>query len=410
MTSYKLNLGQYFTKNDDLKQHVWNFVLNKAQLQNTPILEPSIGRGDLIEFFKERNPKQHFDMYEIDPSIQLLPGIDELRPSIKYEDFLQSNVNKKYVTIIGNPPYVRTKKGNLYLDFIKKCYGLLREKGELVFIVPSDFFKITSANKLVGHMMKHGHFTHVYHPHKENLFENASIDVLIFRYYKEILPDKVCQYNNQPMKILNNNGIVTFIDIEKNPNCHSLTLMQNTAMQNTVGNYFNVYVGMVSGKEKVFKNSEFGTLELLIKKNEKAKYILVKEFPTENEKLNNYLLENKKELIERKIKKMTEKNWFEWGALRNVKAIERHRNQPCIYMYNLTRQVEVAFAGKVDYFGGNLLMIVPKTNIDINIDLNQWVAYFNSDAFKKNYMYSNRFKIGQNQLCHAVAAITTLCK
>ena len=92
-------------------------------------------------------------MYEIDPSIQLLPDIDELRPLIKYEDFLQSNVNKKYVTIIGNPPYVRTKKGNLYLDFIKKCYGLLKEKGELVFIVPSDFFKITSANKLVDHMM-----------------------------------------------------------------------------------------------------------------------------------------------------------------------------------------------------------------------------------------------------------------
>ena len=110
------------------------------------------------------------------------------------------------------------------------------------------------------------------------------------------------------MKILINNGIVTFLNIEKNPNAHSLTLMQSTVMQSTVmqstvGNYFNVYVGMVSGKEKVFKNSEFGTIELLIKKNEKAKYILVKEFPTENEKLNNYLLENKKELIERKIKK-----------------------------------------------------------------------------------------------------------
>ena len=39
-----------------------------------------------------------------------------------FGDFLSQKINIKYTTIIGNPPYVKTKTGNLYLDFIKKCY------------------------------------------------------------------------------------------------------------------------------------------------------------------------------------------------------------------------------------------------------------------------------------------------
>lgn len=34
--------------------------------------------------------------------------------NIIYSDFLSEKINTLYETIIGNPPYVKTKKGNLY--------------------------------------------------------------------------------------------------------------------------------------------------------------------------------------------------------------------------------------------------------------------------------------------------------
>ena len=34
-------------------------------------------------------------------------------------------------------------------------------------------------------MMENGTFTHIIHPNKENLFDNASIDIIVFRYCKD---------------------------------------------------------------------------------------------------------------------------------------------------------------------------------------------------------------------------------
>ena len=45
------------------------------------------------------------------------------------------------------------------------------------------------------------------------------------------------------------------------------------------------------------------------------------------------------------------------------------------------------------YFGGNLLMLLPKTE-----KIDETVLWLNSNEFKSQYMYSNRFKIGHKQL------------
>lgn len=45
----KKDLGQYFTKNRTLLKKVNEFILNKPEL----ILEPSIGRGDIVNYIKE---------------------------------------------------------------------------------------------------------------------------------------------------------------------------------------------------------------------------------------------------------------------------------------------------------------------------------------------------------------------
>lgn len=374
----KNKLGQYFTTNAELQNKVFEFILNKPK----KILEPSIGQGDLIVFITDKIPNIKFDMYEIDNSIELLDKVD--KDNIIYKDFLKEPITKLYKTIIGNPPYIKTKTGNVYINFIEKCYNLLKKDGELIFIVPSDFLKLTSASKLLNVMIENGTFTHIFHPHNENMFQNASIDIIIFRYYKNNIIEKKVLYNGKSLYIINSSGLITFSE-HKNEN------------STIVKDYFDIYVGIVNGKEKVYKNKELGNIDVLNGQNKTEKYIYIEKFPSDDEKIDKYLLKHKNELINRSIRKFNENNWFEWGAPRNVKTIQNNIGQDCIYIYNLTRRANIAFIGHINYFGGNLLMLKPKKECN----LNKILEYLNSDKFKENFIFSGRFKIGHRQLLNS---------
>ena len=150
----------------------------------------------------------------------------------------------------------------------------------------------------------------------------------------------------------------------------------------------------------MYKHSQFGNIEVLNAENKLDKYIYISSFPSNNEDLNAYLLEHKEVLLSRKIKTFNEENWFEWGAPRNIKRMEENKGNECIYVYNLTRKKNIAFKGTVGYFGGGLIMLKPK--VEANVNLDRVVQYLNSDTFKKNFIYSGRFKIGQRQLCNTL--------
>ena len=279
----------------------------------------------------------------------------------------------------------------MYIDFIEKCYKLLENNGELIFIIPSDFFKLTSASKLLNIMIINGTFTHIYHPHKENLFEHASIDVIVFRYCKNDTLKKEVLYNNKKLYVINNDGLITF---NKNNITSSVSFKK----------YFNVYVGLVSGKEAVYKNKTYGNIEVLNGENKIDKYVYIEKFPCNNQKINKYLINYKDELISRKIKTFNEKNWFEWGAPRNIKTIKENIGKECIYIYNLTRHKNIAFKGNVKYFGGGLIILIP--NKKINID--NVISYLNSDDFKNNFIFSGRFKIGHRQISNSYIPVKYL--
>jgi len=370
-------LGQYFTTNDSLKNKVLKLVMNNPDV----ILEPSVGQGDLIQIIYNNNNNIQFDMYEIDTKIKMLANIPK---NVIYGDFLKQDIKKKYKTIIGNPPFVRTTNGNLYIDFIEKCYNLLENNGELIFIIPSDLFKLTCASKLLNDMITNGTFTHIYHPHNENLFKNASVDVIVFRYCKNNQLKKQVLYNNVALYIINNQGLITF---NKNNNINNVSFKK----------YFDIYVGFVSGKEIVYKNKEYGNIEVLNGENKIDKYIFIEEFPSDNQKINEYLLTHKEVLINRKIKKFNEKNWFKWGAPRNIKKVKKHIGKECIYINTLTRNKKIAFKGKVRYFGGGVIILIPKQKINLDTVL----SYLNSDDFKSNFMFSGRFKIGHRQISNS---------
>ena len=198
-------------------------------------------------------------------------------------------------------------------------------------------------------------------------------------------------YNDKLLYITNSNGLITFGEEANN----------NSIM---FQDYFDVYVGLVSGKEEVYKNEELGNIEVLNGEDKIDKYIYIENYPCCDEKINKHLSHHKKELIERGIRKFNENNWFEWGAPRNITTINSNLGKDCIYIYNLTRKSNVSFLGKVKYFGGGLIMLKPKKKCN----LSNIVSYINSNTFKDNFMFSGRFKIGHRQICNSYIPIEYL--
>ena len=367
------NMGQYFTTDKKLQEKVYEFIRNNPD----EILEPSVGRGDLVKYVNSQDNTINFDCYEIDESIKSI-----ISNNIIFMDFLEANIDKLYKTIIGNPPYVKTVTGNLYINFINKCIDLLDTNGELILIIPSDFFKLTSALPTLKKMLDNGKITDIYHPHNENLFKNACIDVLIFRYEKTIkkLRPRMVNYNDKKLYLIESDGLITFSKTKK-------------TNYKKLDSLFDIYVGIVNGREKIYKNSKLGNITVLNKENLRVKYIFLDKKPDENTEVWKFMLKHKEELINRRIRKFNEKNWFEWGALRNLETIKKTIGVDCLYVKNLTRDTKVCFKGNVEYFGGGLIILIPKSK---NLDLDQIMKEINKESYQ--FLYSGRYKIGHRQL------------
>jgi adenine-specific DNA-methyltransferase len=374
--SLKKDLGQYFTVSEVLQKFVFDSVKHKGML----LLEPSFGAGHLLTKFLDYDIKYPMVCYELDSTVKPVVEFSDAQ-TVLYADFTKQSITERFSTIVGNPPYVKQTTGNLYIKFIELCYGLLSDGGELVFIVPSDFIKLTSASSLISTMTKNGSFTDFLFPNDERLFIDASIDVLVFRYEKGLISNTTVV--NGVSKVCNvSNGIITFSDSVVNGR--------------QLSDLFHVYVGLVSGRDEVYR-VPIGNVSVLNDKDKVDKYIFVESYPSGNAVIDAHLLLHKAALMERRIKKFNEKNWFEWGAPRNIKAINTNLGSQCIYIQNLSRRQNVAFVDKVQYFGGGLLCLMPKEGVGLDL-MKKTVAFLNSSGFQKDYIYSGRFKIGHKQI------------
>ncbi len=491
--------GQFFTTHTDLHDQMYAFIQNQPDI----ILEPSVGRGDLViamtqRYTSDSKPVPSFVMFEIDSTVPRLPELDSILerdkgkscPSIlAYSDFIDSpDDDVKYTTIIGNPPYVRItsaqnklrqkKQGtsntecNLYLLFIRKCVSLLCPGGELIFIVPSDFFHRTWSAKVITDLLLAGRFTDIFRPESDRLFGEAGIDVIIFRYQlngptlEEGLapsgsmvgtkndsrerdlgdlgwegersstwgplgpwaPDlnKKIMYNNEERQLVRRGDHISFQPIQQKVSVHE------------IGDIFNVGVGLASGRESILRNEELGNLRILNGQNRWNRYIFIDPVYTDplcnigddtqrNQQLNQkgweglrpslwvdlqstptkvqeYLIEHKEQLISRKFRRFGEDNWYEWEAARNSIVIIERAGQPCVYVYMMRRNGDIAFSGKVECYGAQLIMLVPKCPVSFEADMalcNATANFMNSETFRAAYTFSGRFCISQRQLTSA---------
>lgn len=307
------------------------------------ILEPSCGDGA----FLNQLPK-HAIGIEIDSNVIKNENAKNL-------DFFSFDVKEKFDTIIGNPPYVRyqdinantktllnkydllfDKRSNLYLFFIYKAILHLNDGGELIFITPRDFLKLTSSAKLNKFMFENGTITDFIDLGDMKIFSNAQPNCAIWRFEK----NNFKRNTNVLKNFLYTNGQLLFTTNEYPVKFNDL---------------FFVKVGAVSGYDKAFVNEKASS--------EFVCSTTAKDGKTRKMFYNIYdeaLLEHKDCLIKRKIKKFDETNWFMWG--RNYYQSNKAR----IYVNCKTRNKNPFFTHKCKAYDGSVLAIFPKFACDID--------------------------------------------
>lgn len=320
------NFGQVFTPNFIIEQML------SLRKNNGNILEPSCGNGAFfnkikdcvgIELDNTKCPKNALNM-----------------------DFFDYSIDKKFDTIIGNPPYVRfqdilpktkekinleifDERTNLYMFFIEKCIKHLSDNGELIFIVPRDFLKSTSCVKLNKYIYENGTITDLIDYGDKIIFKGFSPNCIVFRFEK-----------NNFSRITNGKKTFTYL------NGQLLFLEQEYTVP--FKKLFFVKVGAVSGADKYFIHED-GNEEFVCSKTRTTGQTRKMFYNTPAKQL----LPFKKELMNRKIKKFNEDNWYLWG--RDCFKSDKER----IYINCKTRVKDPFFYNKCKNYDGSVLAIFP---------------------------------------------------
>ena len=325
------NLGQVFTP-QFIVAEMMGLVRNKGN-----VLEPSCGQGA----FSKNIP--NCVAIELDSAICPDYAINM--------DFFDYGIDNKFDTIIGNPPYVRfqdilsstksklnkelfDERTNLYLFFIYKCVLHLKEHGELIFIVPRDFLKATSAIKLNNFLYSNGTITNIIDLGDGNIFENACPNCVIFRYEKDNF-SRICNVSKKFSVI---NGQIIFTSNSYNVSFNDL---------------FFVKVGAVSGADSLFMH-ESGNVDFVCSKTQKTGELRKMFYNIDAPYLHQY----KDKLINRKIKHFDNNNWYTWG--RDYYKSDKNR----IYVNQKTRNTNPFFFNKCKAYDGSVLAVFPKFECD----------------------------------------------
>ena len=328
------NLGQVFTPPIIVKK-----ILDLRKNYNR-VLEPSVGNGAFLKWLDDDAVA-----IEIDPSLS-----PDAR--ISRQDFFDYPSSEMFDTIIGNPPYVRyqdipegTKqklsmnlfdgRSNLYLFFIEKSVRHLRNRGELIFITPRDFLKLTSARKLNEILYQQGSFTDFIDLGDQKIFSGATPNCAIWRWQK----GRVSKTLQDGRKFCFHRGQIWFGE-EK---------------QGRLDDYFSVKVGAVSGADAIFTDDVHGCTDFVCSHSARTG-------KTRRMIYNRYddILESYKEtLINRKIKAFHDDNWWQWGRAYPERLGAR------IYVNCKTRNPQPFFIHSAKAFDGSVLALFPKFDFDL---------------------------------------------
>ena len=154
--------------------------------------------------------------------------------------------------------------------------------------------------------------------------------------------------------------------------------------QTILSDYFDVKVGVVSGMDPFYLTDRDADGIFVHRFRTNSGYKNYYFFDNINnindlpEDIRDLFLANKEKLINRRIKKYTENDWWKYGAVRNLENMLSDKQR--IYVAPKTRIENPFFLGQAnELYSGALLGIFPKRD---NIDLNKSINFFNSSVFK----------------------------
>lgn len=305
-------------------------------------LEPSAGDGA----FSKHIP----DCVAIELDAQVAPK------GALLQNFFAYPSAEKFSTVIGNPPYVRFQdietatralldnkgfdgRSNLYLFFIKKAVEHLAPAGELIFIVPRDFIKLTAARTLNSWLYERGTITHWIETGDERIFRDAVPNCAIFRF-------ELGNYTRTTQwRALNDASWQTRIFTEMGGQLAFL----DQGLSVPFSSLFEVKVGAVSGSDPSFTHPE-GNVEFVCSKTQATgvtRRMLYNVFHPG-------LLPHKERLLARRVRRFDEANWWAWGRAYHDTPNRR------IYVNGKTRRPHPFFVHESTAYDGSILAIFPK--------------------------------------------------
>lgn len=276
---------------------------------------------------------------EIDPAVA--------PPGARVMDFFALPLDEKFDTIVGNPPYVRQQdipaetlarldstlfdgRSNLYLYFIEKAVRHLRRGGELIFIVPREFAKLTAARKLNAFLYEEGDITDFIELGDARIFGAHNPNCAIFRFERGRRERRL--HDGRHFVLVD--GQLMFLRGD-----YRLPLSE----------LFEVKVGAVSGADEIFEHPE-GNAEFVcsrtIDDGRTRRMIFGAIHPQ--------LEAHKDRLLARRVRPFDESNWWHWGRLHHIS------DAPRIYVNSKTRRPRPFFLHDCRNYDGAILALFPR--------------------------------------------------
>jgi hypothetical protein len=210
---YNQSIQSRIGSSDAIKKY-WNFfptpkcliekMLEEYKEKPLPknILEPSAGKGDIIEYINQKTDDNHnIFCYELVPELQSI--LKQKRCKLLGDDFLNHNPKINFDLIIMNPPFDRG------VNHIIHAWHLLREGGKIIALLNKHTYYNpynSYRSKFKTIIDKFGKIEDLGQAFSKNVERTAKVDVILViitkkpdHYYQDI-GINLSQYSNNDIK------------------------------------------------------------------------------------------------------------------------------------------------------------------------------------------------------------------
>jgi len=292
-------------------------------------------------------------------------------PGALNQDFFAYRETEQFDTIVGNPPYVRFQdipaatrvllqaehfdgRSNLYLFFIEKCLRHLAPGGELIFITPRDFLKVTSAVKLNRLMMASGTITDAMELGDARVFDDAVPNCLIWRFEKGRFERSVRYAEIGIAHRLADALMAPAWQTRHLIECAGHLMFARGDYPLRLSDVAFVKVGAVSGADDIYADEGAGNREFVCSATVKTGWTRRMLWVEPTDAPPAALLPHKSRLIARRVQPFDERNWWHWG--RGYYQSQR----PRVYVNGRTRQARPFFLHDCPHYDGSVLAVFPR--------------------------------------------------